>query len=372
MGANELDLDPYIWTDFKGISFPPQFAADCLQISTQTLKMIEKDAGLNIARVSRGSVQIRSYSLDDIFTLAAYRRERGNTKGFSRPITVSTFVQKGGTSKTTTTCNLAILFALRGLKTLVIDNDPQGDASSMFGYDPDLTAEELQEFGAPTELAVNGHIGNLLQIGYQPMSLDEVVKKPFGEHGPHLVPAESLMDDLDSFLRTANGSDFRYSLFIEQARTGHLPHCDLSSYDVIIMDNAPSNTMLTRNAIVAADFLVCPVRMDKFSYRSLARLAERLTAFARDFQRSAEIIVIPSMYVKNRPRLQRNLTKLSTLFPGKVVETPLYLSEDYDKSLEDGVPITLWKHSSENSLGAMREVFKEVIARIQKQTEARK
>ncbi|MDN0082464.1 ParA family protein [Crenobacter sp. SG2305] len=372
MGDNEIELDLYTWTDFQEITFPPQFAADCLQVSTQTLKMLEKDAGLNIARVARGSVQIRSYTLDDLFTLAAYRRDRGHVKGFGRPITLSTFVQKGGTSKTTTTCNLAILFALRGFKTLVIDNDPQGDASSMFGYDPDLTPEELQEVGAPTDLAVNGHIGNLLQIGYQPMSLNEVVKMPFGEHGPHLIPAESLMDDLDSFLRTANGSDFRYSLFIEQARSGLLAHCDLSDYDIIIMDNAPSNTMLTRNAIVAADFLISPVRMDKFSYRSLARLAERLTAFARDFQRSAEIIVIPSMYVKNRPRQQRNMAKLATLFPGKVVETPLYQSEDYDKSLEDGVPIALWKPGSENSLGAMRDVFKEVIARIQKKVEARK
>lgn len=68
-----------------------------------------------------------------------------------------------------------------------------------------------------------------------------------------------------------------------------------------------------------------------------------------DFGRAPEIVAIPTMYMRNRPRLQANLARLSSLFPGKVTEQPLFHSEDYSKSLEDGVPLALWKQGNENS-----------------------
>ncbi|WP_244797329.1 ParA family protein [Caballeronia grimmiae] len=372
MTVTELEVDAY--TDFASLSFPPQFAADALRISPQTLKIIERDNQLKISRVSRGSVEVRSYSLADIFQIARIRRDNKSTKAFSRPITVANFVPKGGTGKTTTTCDFAIQFAYMGLKVLVIDNDQQADASTMLGYDPDLTAEELIELGVPADRGISGHIGNLMRIGnfYQPMTLDEVIKKPFGELGPHLIPAEDSLDDMDAALRSANGSDFRYSLFFEQARAGEIPHCDLSGYDVIIIDNAPAGSLLSRNSMVAADFLICPIRMDKFSYRALSRLAYKLNEFAKDFKRAPEIVAIPTMYVKNRPRIERNLSQLVALFPGKVTESRLFYSEDYSKSLDEGIPLSMWRPGTDNSLGAMRDVFDEFVARIRAFTEGTK
>lgn len=365
MNASAAPLDQYTFTDFTQLTFSPQFVADRLMISTQTLKTIEKDFELNIARVARGSVEVRSYTLADMFLIASIRRQNGNTRGFSTPITCSTYVQKGGTAKTTTTCNIGIEFALAGFKTLIIDNDPQADVSSMLGYDPDQTTEELVELGLPADRAVEGHLGNLIRLGNFPeMTLDQVIKKPFGEHGPHLIPAYDSLDDMDVVLRNAQGADFRYSLFIERARKGLLPHCDLSSYDVIIMDNAPSGTMLSRNSLAAADFLLCPIRMDKFSFRALSRLAHKINEMSSDFGRAPEIVAIPTMYMRNRPRLQANLARLSSLFPGKVTEQQLFHSEDYSKSLEDGVPLALWKQGNENSLGAFRNVFEEMVGRI--------
>lgn len=69
------------------------------------------------------------------------------------------------------------------------------------------------------------------------------------------------------------------------------------------------------------------------------------------------------MYIRNRPRIQANLARLSSLFPGKVTEQQLIHSEDYSKSLEDGIPLVLWKQGTENSLGAFRKVFDEVMER---------
>lgn len=374
MNNADFGVDPMSFTDFNTLSYRPQYAADALRISPQTLKQAEKDYSLDIKRTPRGSVSHRMYSLADIFEIAAKRRERGMTKGLGRSVVISTYVQKGGTAKTTTTCNFAIECALAGLRTLIIDNDPQGDVSSMLGYDPDLTPEELIELGLPPDRAVDGHIGNLMGIGnmYQPKTLAEVIKKPFGEHGPHLIPAENSLDDLDIGLRNAQGSDFRYGVFFEKARSGSMKNCDFSNYDVIIMDNAPSGTMLSRNSMSAADFLVCPIRMDKFSFRALSRLAQKLHELREDWSRNPEMIAIPTMYIRNRPRIAANLSKLVNLFPGKVTENPLYLSEDYSKSLEEGIPISIWPAASVNSGGAMRNVFDEVLGRIRAVVEASK
>lgn len=355
------------YVDFDELYLPPQFAAECLGLGVQTLRQMERDHNLTIRRVLRGSVPTRVYTLADIFSIAALRQEKGLSKGLARPITISTFVQKGGTAKTTCSVNLAMYMAFSGFKTLLIDNDPQGDASSMLGYDPDLTAEELVEVGIPADRAVSGHLGNLLDVNvkmFEALALEQVIKKPFGEHGPHLIPAEESLDDLDVALSAVMNSDFRYAGFIHKAMRGALPNCDLSSYDVIIFDNAPSGTRLTRNSMVASDFIVCPVRMDKFSFRALTRLAEKLLAFQDDFQRAPEIIAIPTMFIKNRPRAQANLMRLSELFPGKVTEAKLFFSEDYSKALEDGVPILAWRPGSDNSLGAMRQVFGEALERI--------
>jgi len=371
MASPAAEIEGYPYTDFSSLTYPPVFAAAALRISAQTLKNIEAENDIKISRVARGSVEVRSYTASDMFQIARIRREARLVKGFSRPVTISVFVPKGGTAKTTTTCNLAIEFSLMGLKVLVVDNDQQADVSTMLGYDPDQTPDELEELGIPRDRAIDGHIGNLMRVSnfYVPKSLDEVIKKPFGEYGPHLIPAEDSLDDMDSALRNANGSDFRYSLFIEHSRAGKIPHCDLSSYDVILMDNAPAGSLLSRNSMVAADFLVCPIRMDKFSFRALSRLAFRLGEFAKDFDRAPEIVAVPTMYVRNRPRIERNMATLVSLFPGKVTESRLYFSEDYSKSLEDGIPLSLWRQGSENSLGAMRNVFDELVARIRAVTE---
>ena len=156
--------ESYPYTDFDSLYLPPQFAADALGISMQTLKAAEPDLGVDIRRVPRGTVAARVYTPADIFKIAALRREKGLTKTLSRPITVSTFVQKGGTGKTTCSVNLALSFAFAGYRTLLIDNDPQADASSMLGYDPDLTPAELEEVGVPADRAIDGNFGNLLGV----------------------------------------------------------------------------------------------------------------------------------------------------------------------------------------------------------------
>lgn len=358
-------------SDYNLTIFGIQQAAEALGLSTQSLRKIEGDLPFVIPRIDRGSVAARSYPLPVLFEIARWRRENKLGKLFSRSIILSTYVLKSGTAKTTTTCNVAIQLALMGLKVLLVDNDPQADLTSMLGYDPDATADELIEMGLPSDMAVDGHIGNLLsghdgvRSIFQKMDLEKVIKKPLGEYGPHLIPSEVSLDDLDTVLHGAQGGDFRYQWFLRAAREGKVANCDLSSYDVIMIDNAPSGSLLSRNAITCADVIVCPIRMDKFSFRALSRLSEQIKPLGVKFNIHQEIVAIPTMFQRNRPRLQANLARLMGVFPGKVTENLLYFSEDYLKSLEQGVPTLLWKNANDATLASLRGVTNEIVSRVQ-------
>lgn len=357
------------FVDFESIFYPPQFAADCFNLTTRRLKDIEEENGIEIRRVPRGTVTSRAYTLKDIFTIAALRRAKGHTKGLHKQIVISTFVQKGGTGKTTTAVNFALYLQLAGLKTLIVDNDPQGDTSCMLGYDPDLSAADLDAMGIPIDRLVDGHLGNLVSplLRMRPFpgkNLADVIKKPFGEQGIHLIPSDGYLDDLGVALDAANNSDFWYAQWIEAANTGGLINCDLSGYDVIIFDNAPAASRLTKNSVAASDLLLCPVRMDKFSFRALMRLHDWVVRFAQDYKRSPEIAALPTMFIKNRKRLLGNLLILNDLFPGRVTDEKLYFSEDYSKALDQGIPTLLWKGTSSKTLDSARAVFGEVLDRM--------
>lgn len=358
--------ESYPYTDFTTLHYTPKFAADALGISSRALRLAEEEPGVVIRRDTRSSVPRRLYEPADLFTIAATRRAKGLIKKLNRQITISTFVQKGGTAKTTCCVNLGIYLGLHGHRVLIIDNDPQGDATSMLGFDPDLEQSELTELGIPTDRAVNGHLGNLIGVNdyFTPQTLEQVIKKPFGEHGPHLVPAEVYLAQLEVFLSASQNRDLRYASFINKAKKGLIPGIDLSVYDVILFDNAPSDSVMIGNSLVASDLILSPIRMDKFSTRALARLGQRIKSFIEDYDRAPDVVAIPTMFIKNRPRAMTHLAKLEELFPGRVTESKLYFSEDYSKALEYGIPLLLWKGASSNSSGAMHQVFSEVLERL--------
>jgi len=87
---------PYV--DFDQIYYAPQFAADCLGISTKALRSFEDEPGMQVRRELRGTVQARVYTPADLFKIASIRRTKGLTRTLGRQLTISTFVQKGGTA----------------------------------------------------------------------------------------------------------------------------------------------------------------------------------------------------------------------------------------------------------------------------------
>jgi len=372
MNSNvEMVEDVATYVDFNELFFTPRFAADCFGLTTRRLKDIEESNNIEIRRVPRGTVTSRVYTPSDLFDLAALRRELGHLKGLARQVVMSTYISKGGTNKTTTAVGQAITCSLAGLRVLLVDNDPQGDTSSMLGYDPDATPEDLQELGIPADRIVDGHLGHLISPmlrmrSFQPKTLDEVIKKPFGESGPHLIPADASLEDLGVALDAANNSDMWYAKWVEDGKAGKIPGCDLSQYDVIIFDNAPAGSRLTKNSVAASDLLMSPVRMDKFSFKAILRLHDWCAGFAREYGFAPELVAVPTMFAKGRPRMLNNLYRLNQLFPGRVTEEKIFHSADYVNSLDDGVPLMFWKGANRDTIENARAVHAEVLEKIRR------
>lgn len=161
--------------------------------------------------------------------------------------------QKGGVGKTTTTINLARAAHLRGLETLAIDMDPQGNLTS------GLSEQPLPETVAGVADALDGRAGD---------SLEEVLVNSVWENVT-LAPTvgEALGYVRDQLVIAGAGREAKLDAAIDSLET---------AFDLILIDCAPSLDQLTINALTAADQVLVVTHPSQFSSNGLARLLETI------------------------------------------------------------------------------------------------
>ena len=155
--------------------------------------------------------------------------------------------QKGGVGKTTTTINLAAALAENGEKVLLIDLDPQGNASTGFGIevaDRKLTTYELL-------------------LDDQPIS--KIIQKTETEN-VSIVPATVDLSSADIELYSSEKRSFLLRDALKQ------PDIDTFAFDYILIDCPPSLNLLTVNAMVAADSVLVPLQSEFFALEGLSQL----------------------------------------------------------------------------------------------------
>ena len=187
--------------------------------------------------------------------------------------------QKGGVGKTTTTLNIAAAMAELGAAVLVVDLDPQGCLTFSLGYDPDAIEPSLND-------TIVGRA-----------SLAETII----QHGQvDIVPANIDLAGAEVTLLSRTGRE--YLLRGELA--------DLTdSYDVVLVDCAPSLGVLTINGLTAADQVVIPVQCETLSHRGVSQLLETIHDVQRLTNRALSVRGLIATMFDPRPRHTREVLR---------------------------------------------------------------
>lgn len=183
----------------------------------------------------------RQFTLGDVRAWSRELRKSKLRPEGAEAVTIATANFKGGVTKTTTAVTLAQGLAMRGHKVLLIDADPQGSATSLFGYLPDVEIDE-DETMLPLCRGVRD-------------SIEYAIRDTYWE-GIDLVPAVSdlFSAEFDLPARQMSVRNFQFWNVlhngIDNARM---------RYDVIIIDTPPALSYLTINALMAADGILMPL-----------------------------------------------------------------------------------------------------------------
>ena len=238
--------------------------ANLIGIDVKQIDYRAKKGDLPAGEMSSG--RRRFFSVADVRNWARVLRRKHLRPESAEAVTLCIANFKGGVSKTTTAVTLAQGLALRGHRVLLIDADPQGSATALFGILPELEIEDGQTI-AP------------LCRGDE-MSIEYAIRQTYFD-GVDLVPAVSDLFsaefDLPSRQMSVKGFEFWNVLHqgIENARL---------EYDVIVIDTPPALSYITINALMACDGIVMPLPPNALDFLSSSQFWGLVSSLTNQLQ----------------------------------------------------------------------------------------
>ncbi len=341
-------------------------ACALLDVTRTTLHNYGEPEGISIPRASDinpNALPIRIYTPETIFQLAAWRRSKGYIKLMepgSGPVIITVYVVKGGTGKTTTAVETAMHLQLMGFKTLTIDMDAQANASQAFGYESDIALDEAPMHGLSEEAIITSTFKDVVTPYISAVRRDrsnvalteklpDLIKKPFGESGPHIIAADTFLGDMEAALTVSTGArELAIRNLFDLAKTGAVASLPLNDYDVVIIDCPPSTSMTSTAAMAASDFVIAPLRMDSFAVKGLSRVVGAISELDAAFKVSPDLVILPTYYSTQLSRVSRMQT-LVNKYAANLAPCVISASEEFPRTIENYLPLTLQRPTSAQS-----------------------
>lgn len=244
--------------------------------------------------------------------------------------------QKGGTGKTTTAVNLGTFFAALGKRVLLVDVDPQGNATSAFGIKPENLAVSIYHAligKVPAKDVLRGT--GILSFDILPASLDlaganvELLAMPQREF--------QLKNALEELVR---------------------------EYDIVLIDCPPSLGILTINAMAAASEVLIPVQSEYFALQGIKQLLDTIELIKRNL--GVELVISGAFLTMfdRRLKLSRDVAQeVRKTFPGRVFEVEIPRNIDLAEAPIAGKSILQHAPDSEGA-NAYRRLAQELLENI--------